>query len=272
MVNSKWLPNVFALVMQIGNYLNHGTNKGSQRGFTLDTLPLLTRVEGFEDKTYSLIRFIMDTLEADRKVKDGALEDLKLCEDASKLDFDESVRRLNELEKRVTTVEALLEQGEPGENDRFHEAMQGFVKDARERLSKLREQVEQVRGGRLHFAVLCPCGWKCGCVQCQQGRRRQHRITISALVRSKCSRKKLTADLSQPCECFPLKAPLLCSAFGQSAQPAVMSVAHWEVQTLSKQCCDLFAEKPKTPSPETLGKLAAFRKEQCLECLDTCRT
>ncbi|CAJ1376945.1 unnamed protein product [Effrenium voratum] len=175
-VNSKWLPNVFALVMQIGNYLNHGTNKGSQRGFTLDTLPLLTRVEGFEDKTYSLIRFIMDTLEADRKVKDGALEDLKLCEDASKLDFDESVRRLNELEKRVTTVEALLEQGEPGENDRFHEAMQGFVKDARERLSKLREQVEQV-------------------------------------------------------------------------------------QTLSKQCCDLFAEKPKTPSPETLGKLAAFRKD-----------
>ena len=64
---SVWLPNIFALVMQIGNYLNHGTSKGQQRGFTLDTLPLLNRVEGFQDKSYSLIRFIMDTLEADRK-------------------------------------------------------------------------------------------------------------------------------------------------------------------------------------------------------------
>ena len=35
----------------------------------------------------------------------------------------------------------------------------------------------------------------------------------------------------------------------------------WQVQDLSKQCCDLFAEKPRTPAPETLGKLAGFRKD-----------
>ena len=172
-VDSNWLPNIFALVMQMGNYLNHGTNKGQQRGFTLDTLPLLTRVEGFSDKSYSLIRFLMDTLELDRKVKDGAMKDLELCDSAAKLDFDESVRRLTEMEKKVMLVESNLKDVEM---DAFQKVMQDFVTMAQEKLSKLREQVEEVQG-------------------------------------------------------------------------------------LSKRCCDLFAEKPKTPTGETLGKLAAFRKD-----------
>ena len=173
-VDSNWLPNIFALVMQMGNYLNHGTNKGQQRGFTLDTLPLLTRVEGFSDKSYSLIRFLMDTLELDRKVKDGAMKDLELCDSAAKLDFDESVRRLTEMEKKVMLVESNLKDVEM---DAFQKVMQDFVTMAQEKLSKLREQVEEVQG-------------------------------------------------------------------------------------LSKRCCDLFAEKPKTPTGETLGKLAAFRKDR----------
>eukprot|EP00435_Cladocopium_sp_Y103_P062666 s552_g24.t1 len=179
-VDSSWLPNIFALVMQMGNYLNHGTNKGQQRGFTLDTLPLLTRVEGFHDKSYSLIRFLMDTLESDRKVKDGALKDLELCESSAKLDFDESVRRLNEIEKKVTLVEGSLKElkddAKTDKADGFQMVMQAFVKAAQATLSKLKEKVE-------------------------------------------------------------------------------------EVQVLSKRCCDLFAEKPRTPTAETLGKLAAFRKD-----------
>ena len=152
-VNSTWLPNIFALVMQIGNYLNHGTSKGGQRGFTLDTLPLLNRVEGFADKTYSLIRFLMDTLESDRKVKDGAMKDLELCDAAAKLDLDESVRRLTEIEKKVSLVEEALkdaaskdESEETGvsETDGFPKVMQTFVTDAQSSLSKLRTQVEQV--------------------------------------------------------------------------------------------------------------------------------
>eukprot|EP00913_Durusdinium_trenchii_P015015 g14081.t1 len=163
-VNSNWLPNIFALVMQIGNYLNYGTNKGQQRGFTLDTLPLLTRVEGFNDKTYSLIRFLMDTLESDRKVKDGAMKDLELCDAAAKLDLEESVRRLAEIEKKVAFVHDTLKDekdekdqtpkddkgdeksvSESKVQDDFLQVMQAFVEDAQAGLLKLREQVEQVR-------------------------------------------------------------------------------------------------------------------------------
>ena len=105
------LRKIFTVIMQIGNYLNHGTNKGAQRGFTLDTLPLLSRVEGFEGKAYSLLRFIMD--EVDLDVKAGAMLELKFCDEASKLDFDESVRRLSEMQKQLAILEEAL--GPPGD-------------------------------------------------------------------------------------------------------------------------------------------------------------
>ena len=153
-VDSVWLPNIFALVMQMGNYLNHGTNKGQQRGFTLDTLPLLTRVEGFHDKSYSLIRFLMDTLESDRKVKDGAMKDLELCESAAKLDFDESVRRLTEIEKKVTSMESSLQElKQSADGDKINEfqtVMQAFVTTAQATLAKLKEKVEEAAVDSLH--------------------------------------------------------------------------------------------------------------------------
>ena len=46
----------------------------------------------------------------------------------------------------------------------------------------------------------------------------------------------------------------ICSTFS-------ISCSCDQVQALSKQCCDLFAEKPRTPTAETLGKLATFRKD-----------
>ena len=148
--NCEHLRKIFAVVMQIGNYLNHGTNKGAQRGFSLDTLPLLSRVEGFEGKAYSLLRFIMDEVEPD--VCRGALQELELCEAASKLDFDECVRRLSEMEKRLAALSEALGPAAEGDGadktskfgDRFETVMRAFLDEAQLRVSKLRQQTEQV--------------------------------------------------------------------------------------------------------------------------------
>ena len=162
--NCDNLRKIFTVIMQIGNYLNHGTNKGAQRGFTLDTLPILSRVEGFEGKAYSLLRFIMDEVEPD--VQRGALQELKLCEAASKLDFDESVRRLSEMDKKLSVMEEALKQstgtGADGEGEgkpsrfgeHFEAEMQGFVADAKLRLSNLRRQSEEAK----FFATTIPEG------------------------------------------------------------------------------------------------------------------
>merc|ERR1719408_609768 len=92
----------------MGNYLNWGTNKGAQKGFTLDSLPLMMRVEGFADKTYTLMRFLMDTLEGDKTLRDEALEDMKNCDSSSKLDFDDALRQLGELDKAVRAVDDIV--------------------------------------------------------------------------------------------------------------------------------------------------------------------
>lgn len=156
-VKSTSVTALFAMVMQIGNYLNYGTSKGAQRGFSLDTLQLLMRVEGFDDKSYSLMRFIMDSLEGDKKLRDEALEDMKKCEEASKIDFDEAVRQLAELEKNVTKVaDAVTPTATEGASSegatalakigdaQFESAMRVFVTGAQKQLSALREQVNEV--------------------------------------------------------------------------------------------------------------------------------
>lgn len=150
--SSTALPAVFRLVMQMGNYLNYGTAKGAQCGFSLDTLPLLIRVEGFNDKTYSLMRFLMDTLEGDRTVREEAFEDLKLCDSVAKLDFEESVRRLSELEKNVAKVEVAIKSGDPSNesgpskinDEKFDAEMRKFVSDAKSQLTTLRTQADAV--------------------------------------------------------------------------------------------------------------------------------
>lgn len=147
LVTSTALRSIFAIICQMGNYLNFGTRKGAQLGFTLDTLPLLVRVEGIGDKTYSLMRFLMDTLEMDRAVRDEALEDLKLCDVASKLDFDDCTKRLNDLEKGVNRVADIVTDGTNGaklSDGRFNTAMKSFVDDAQGKLSGLRTQVDEV--------------------------------------------------------------------------------------------------------------------------------
>jgi len=98
---SQAIPSILALVVQIGNYLNHGTNKGGQGCFRLEDLSLLGRTEGVGDKTYTLMRFVMETLELDKAVREEALEDMKLCDAASKLDFTDACNRLADLEKAV---------------------------------------------------------------------------------------------------------------------------------------------------------------------------
>jgi len=182
-VKSAALPAIFALVMQMGNYLNYGSNKGAHKGFTLDSLAVLARVEGFSDKSYTLVRFIMDTLEGERKVREEALEDMKFCDPTSKIDFEDSVRRLGELEKAVDKVAVAVKSKDEDpagpshvDDEKFDTAMRSFVDSSKEQLANVRKKVE-------------------------------------------------------------------------------------EAQEMSKTCCEMYAEKAKTPIGDTMTKFAGFRKD-----------
>merc|ERR1719321_52594 len=99
-MNSNGIKAVFSGVMQMGNFLNYGTNKGAQRGFNLDSLALLGRIDGFEDKSYTLLRFLADSLEHEGTILKDTLEDTELCDPTSKLDLDEALRKLGLLRRK----------------------------------------------------------------------------------------------------------------------------------------------------------------------------
>jgi len=147
LVTSSALVTIFTLVVQVGNYLNYGTNKGAQKGFTLDTLPLLMRVEGFTDKTYSLMRFLMDQLESDHEVRAEAFEEMKLCEAVSKLDFDESCRNMVALRTKIDDVAKCMTEdgGKPiSSEDKFQLEMTEFVGSAQGKLDELKAISEDI--------------------------------------------------------------------------------------------------------------------------------
>lgn len=146
--NSTGLRTIFSLVVQMGNYLNYGTAKGAQRGFSLDSLPLLTRIEGFEDKTYSLMRFLVDALQGDQnQAREDALEDMRLCEGAARLDFGEAERQLKELENGVKKVSAVVGQTEAEgmlKDPVFESTMRKFVAEATAQTGVLKTHVDKV--------------------------------------------------------------------------------------------------------------------------------
>jgi len=148
LVNSTALHALFAMVMQIGNFMNFGSSKGAQRGFSLDTLALLPRVDGFSDKSYSLMRFIMESLESDKTLRDDSLEDMKYCDEVSKLSFEETDKQVGDLEKVVKRVSDAVTPAEGQAvgkigDEQFERHIRIFLVDAQKQVASLREDTNK---------------------------------------------------------------------------------------------------------------------------------
>eukprot|EP00746_Dinoflagellata_sp_MGD_P086932 gnl/MRDRNA2_/MRDRNA2_34463_c0_seq1.p1 gnl/MRDRNA2_/MRDRNA2_34463_c0~~gnl/MRDRNA2_/MRDRNA2_34463_c0_seq1.p1 ORF type:complete len:774 (+),score=233.86 gnl/MRDRNA2_/MRDRNA2_34463_c0_seq1:40-2322(+) len=147
---SSGIKAVFNGIMQMGNYLNYGTNKGAQKGFNLDSLALLNRIDGFADKSYTLLRFLADSIEHEGTILKDTLEDTELCDPVSKLDLDEALRKLGALEKEVAKVVAVVAPTDSTDDGpskladpKFEKEMRGFAASAEEKLSALRLQADE---------------------------------------------------------------------------------------------------------------------------------
>jgi len=152
LVKSESIPSIFGLIIDMGNYLNFGSNRGAQKGFTLETLSVMMRVEGFADKSYTLMRFLMDTLEGNKALRDSALEDMKLCVDVSRLDYPEMMRQLRDITKSVQDVHAIVKPGDSPphpdglsmlEDAKFEDPMRTFVSESEERLKALQTMADE---------------------------------------------------------------------------------------------------------------------------------
>ncbi|CAD7954016.1 unnamed protein product [Amoebophrya sp. A120] len=104
-LNSQALQVVFFLIMQIGNFLNYGTAKGSAFGFSLDTLDKFGQTASFSAKDYTLAHALCEELwNESRDSLKQFLEDLKECEVAGRVDFADCKKRAKDLEQQVEYV------------------------------------------------------------------------------------------------------------------------------------------------------------------------
>merc|ERR1712194_30743 len=91
------------------------------------------------------MRFMMDSLESEKAVREGALEEMKLCEECSKMDFEDVKKRLSDLDKSVTSVVGVLNPEDEKKkiaDEKFNGVMDVFTKDAETRLAQVRNDVQ----------------------------------------------------------------------------------------------------------------------------------
>ncbi|CEM23945.1 unnamed protein product [Vitrella brassicaformis CCMP3155] len=132
---------VLGVVLRAGNYLNHGTNRGGVRGFSLDALGLLSKIQSV-DRSTSMLRFIAALIDEQYPAAWAILDDLQPCVDASKVEIEEEKKRLKALDGSVRTVKTEIDAHnyEP----KFKDAMETFIKDADHDLLKLKARLEEL--------------------------------------------------------------------------------------------------------------------------------
>ncbi|XP_055388805.1 uncharacterized protein C2orf16-like [Condylostylus longicornis] len=116
-LNDGALRSLLALTLKIGNYLNYGSNKGSARGFSLDSLTQLRTVKSV-DGTTNLLRseildwslFIAETVERQNAHFWIDLRDsIGGAQIAMDVSYDDIVVLSNQLSAKITKVEKEIE-------------------------------------------------------------------------------------------------------------------------------------------------------------------
>ena len=94
---NKVLRKMLAMVVQMGNYLNHGTAKGNSKGFKIGLLAELPQIKSIKqskdksDKISVLDFIIMNYIEQDSQVDIlGFCHNIQmLCEQAARIDINQ---------------------------------------------------------------------------------------------------------------------------------------------------------------------------------------
>jgi hypothetical protein len=134
---SEALQTIVFLVLAIGNYLNSGTNWGSQRAFNLESLISLCDVESYAEKNFSLMNLLCLHLEQACPSTYDVLVDLQECAEAARVDIEESKKKSQEIGKSLTYVEEVAARS----TDKFGDEMRAFVESAKESSERLLEKV-----------------------------------------------------------------------------------------------------------------------------------
>lgn len=128
------------LVLEIGNFLNHGTLKGNAVGFNLDSLRLLDGCKGYDPEKTSLLRFVLKQLQQEDPGCLSFIHDFDICKPASILsmkDLETSAKSFSSGFRDMEEVLDILESQEQLYLETFKTKMRNFKDEASVQLEEL---------------------------------------------------------------------------------------------------------------------------------------
>jgi len=128
-LESKKLPKLLELVLELGNFINDGTPRGGVFGFKINSLTKMTDTKTGDNKM-TLLQFLVKILEKQAPDLLKFQEELPSLEAANKVSLQSLQSDMNLLAKDFSAIEASLNGVFKDVNDRFVETMKPFADKA----------------------------------------------------------------------------------------------------------------------------------------------
>ena len=136
---------LIGLVLEVGNYLNHGTNKGNASGFSLNTLSMLSSMRGTDKSKTPLLNFILDSLD---KPGLNFLTEFESCREACRFELSDLDSGISEFNKGFSVIERgkkLSEKFEDKAFQRFRNYIEIFLENNYNKYTEITQAVNAVK-------------------------------------------------------------------------------------------------------------------------------
>jgi esterase/lipase len=135
---------ILALVLALGNLLGGKTTAKIMYAYKLKTLKTLMGTK--TNNGLSCVRYVLSNAAKVKPNFDEIFNEVKSIEAASKVDFDQLDKNVDDIEKNLTTIKKHIQLAENAkiENDKLPEIMKKFVEDADTAIKMLRESKEKM--------------------------------------------------------------------------------------------------------------------------------
>ena len=143
--NSESFKNLIGVILNIGNFLNHGTNKGNAAGFSLNTLGQLSSLKGCDKNKTSLLSFLLDSLD---KPSLNFLTEFESCKPASRFEITDLDIKLSELNKGfnlLAKAKQSAENLEGKEFSRFIKYIDSFIEINTDKYNEIIKGINEVK-------------------------------------------------------------------------------------------------------------------------------
>ncbi|KAH9619351.1 hypothetical protein KSS87_002874 [Heliosperma pusillum] len=160
--NSRLFLKLLEAVLQTGNRMNVGTNRGDAKAFKLDTLLKLADIKGTDGKTTLLHFVVQEILKSEGidseilpnqqsaakkeeefkkhglQIVSGLSRELGSVKGAAGMDSDVLSSYVSKLEMGLEKIRLVLQQEKPDNLDKFFESMQMFLKEAENQIARVK--------------------------------------------------------------------------------------------------------------------------------------